>query len=69
MPRYEERESNVDERTRGEVLKTLAEGAYWAFLLLEINPDGTLSLKIEQDDRLDAETLKAMLNKIMEALP
>ena len=67
--RYVEREAAPEEEDRGRVLDALGGGLYWAFLRVEINPDGTLGLKLEQDDRMDADTIKALLRRTLELLP
>jgi hypothetical protein len=67
--KYSERESAPGEEDRGKVLDALAGGLFWAFLRVEIDEGGGLSLKLEADDRMDTDTLKALLNRTLELLP
>jgi hypothetical protein len=68
QPKYSERDSRPEEEDRGRVLDALAEGRLWAFLQVDVSgPE--LSLKLEQDDRIDVDTLKALLARTLELLP
>lgn len=69
--KYTERESGPGEETRGQVLDTLAAGSYWAFLLVDLDPEDSsqLSLKLEMDDRLTVRALRNVLRQTLDALP
>ena len=68
-PEFEERQSLPEEASRGAVLHALADGGLWAFLILHRNSDGTLRLKVEQDEVLDLEGLRGLLTRVLEGLP
>lgn len=65
---YEERDSLPGEQDRGNVLEALAAGQPWVFIIANLSGDG-VSLKLEQDDRMDLNTVKALLQRTLGALP
>ena len=67
--RYMERDAGPDNQTRGEALEAVAGGDYWVFLTLAEDQAGGLALKMDLDDRLSTEALRALLEKTLEALP
>lgn len=66
---YTETMAGPEEQDRGKTLQALADGGVWVFLTGDFDLDGGIRLKLEIDDRLDSDSVRALLHKTLAALP